>query len=186
MTRTLNVMFIDDELPVLDGIRRALNKTVKDRWELSFFQDGSSALREIEERQPDVLVTDMKMPEMDGKLLLKIVHARFPSIRTYLLSGQCSEQEAEEVAHSTAHLLAKPFNSETLLRTLQPVDTAKVMALTARLEVSAQPTLPETPPHPMAKDIENEDDDPVYSRDYDLQFFVPKAVLDVTDPPIEN
>ncbi|MBT4701276.1 MAG: response regulator [Rhodospirillaceae bacterium] len=126
MDTTLSIMFVDDDLPVLEGIRRTLAKKSRNRWGLSFFPSGLGALREIERQQPDVLVTDMRMPGMNGKILLEIVHVRFPGIQTFILSGQCSEQEALDLVRTKNRYFRKPFDRTGLLEVLRLVEDLQV------------------------------------------------------------
>ena len=59
------VMFVDDEPSVLQGLRR-LFRSKKDCWRMLFANSGNDALALMSHSQVDVLVTDMRMPGMDG------------------------------------------------------------------------------------------------------------------------
>jgi CheY-like chemotaxis protein len=71
------VLFVDDEAALLDGLRGRL-RGMRDRWEMVFVESGARALTEMELRAFDVIVTDMRMPGMDGAQLLSIVSERWP------------------------------------------------------------------------------------------------------------
>lgn len=71
-----SVLFVDDEMNILSAIRRAV---VDEPFQAFFANSGKEALKIMEEREIAVLVTDMRMPEMDGLQLLKIVKEEYPA-----------------------------------------------------------------------------------------------------------
>jgi two-component system, NtrC family, response regulator HupR/HoxA len=78
------VLFVDDESNVLSAIRRA----VQDEKYMPFFAgSGSEALTIMENNEFCVIVTDMRMPVMDGLTLLKIVKEKYPKTVRVVLSG---------------------------------------------------------------------------------------------------
>jgi YesN/AraC family two-component response regulator len=66
------ILFVDDEPMVLDGLRRSLHSMRKD-WEMVFVTSGSEALESMANQSFDIVVTDMRMPGMDGAQLLEEV-----------------------------------------------------------------------------------------------------------------
>ncbi len=110
---TRRILFVDDEPRVLDGLRRML-RVLRDELEMEFASGGPEALRVLERSPVDVLVTDMRMPGMDGIQLLEEVRQRFPRVARIVLTGQC-DREAVFRAMALAHRqLAKPCDAETL------------------------------------------------------------------------
>ena len=78
------VLFVDDELNILSAIRRA----VTDEAFQSFYANSAKeALKIMAEQEIAVIVTDMRMPEMDGLQLLKIVKSDYPDTVRMVLSG---------------------------------------------------------------------------------------------------
>jgi HD-like signal output (HDOD) protein len=107
------VLFVDDEERVLQGLGRML-RPMRDTWAMRFAHGGEEALALLAEASTDVLVTDMRMPGMDGAELLSQVRRRFPHTVRIILSGQASR---EAILHSVriAHRqLAKPCDAEVL------------------------------------------------------------------------
>lgn len=78
------VLFVDDEAHILSSIRRA---TIDEHFEAIFAGNAKEALQQFEERTISVIVTDMRMPEMDGLTLLKIVREKYPKTIRIVLSG---------------------------------------------------------------------------------------------------
>ena len=107
------VLVVDDEQRVLAGLRRQLHGR-SDEWELVFVEGGEAALAELAARPADVLVTDMRMPGMDGAQLLARVAAEHPRVARLVLSGQ-AEPERQLAARGCCHrYLVKPCPGEQL------------------------------------------------------------------------
>jgi HD-like signal output (HDOD) protein len=107
------VLFVDDETALLDGLRGRLH-SLRARWDMVFVESGSRAVIEMEMRPFDVIVSDMRMPAMDGAQLLAIVNERWPQTIRIVLSGY-SEQEATLRLMTLAHqYLSKPCDARQL------------------------------------------------------------------------
>ena len=107
------IIFVDDEAPILDGLRDVLRKQ-RSVWEMTFVVGAAAALAELERQPFDVIVTDIRMPGMDGATLLEKVKQDYPSSVRIVLSGQ-AEPEAARRAMRVAHqFLSKPCDGETL------------------------------------------------------------------------
>lgn len=101
------VLIVDDEQCVLSGLRRQLHAR-RGEWELVYLEGGQAALDELAARGADVLVTDMRMPGMDGAQLLARVASEHPRVARLVLSGQ-AEVERQLVARGCCHgYLTKP------------------------------------------------------------------------------
>ncbi|MEZ4503307.1 MAG: response regulator [Dehalococcoidia bacterium] len=116
MTRR-RVLFVDDEPRVLRGLRRLLDP-MRDEWEISFAESGAEALDKLSEAEFDAVVTDMRMPGMDGAELLHEVLRRHPHTVRIVLSGQSDQETRLRAAGPTHQFLTKPCDEETLRRTL--------------------------------------------------------------------
>lgn len=131
----MRILFVDDEACVLDGLRDLLRRQRRD-WEMVMALGGAAALRELDGDAPfDVVVSDMRMPDIDGATLLEYVRDRSPESVRIMLSGQ-TEIDAALRAVPVAHqFLAKPCGRDELvgaikrgLRTRTPVTDASVRA----------------------------------------------------------
>jgi len=107
------ILFVDDEPSILGGLRVRLRRQ-QERWDMVFALSGEEALKLLGEARFDVIVTDMRMPGMDGAALLKRVQQERPDVVRIVLSGH-SEMEATLRAIPVAHqFLAKPCDANVL------------------------------------------------------------------------
>jgi HD-like signal output (HDOD) protein len=107
------VLFVDDEPRILEGLRRMLHPQRYD-WEMAFAPGGEAALALMEASLFDVVVSDMRMPGMDGAALLSRVRDQYPQVVRIVLSGHtelASAMRAVPVAHQ---FLAKPCDADKL------------------------------------------------------------------------
>jgi response regulator RpfG family c-di-GMP phosphodiesterase len=81
---TRTILFVDDEEKVLKSLQRGL---LDEPYELYFATSGKEALKILEENEVHIIVTDMRMPEMSGLELLKIVKEKYPKTVRMALSG---------------------------------------------------------------------------------------------------
>lgn len=113
------VFLVEDEIVTREGIRDNVD------WESAGFEfcgeapDGEMALPLIEESKPDILITDIKMPFMDGLQLSKIVREQMPWIKIIILSGHNEFEYAQAaVKLGVIEYLLKPISSSDLLKSL--------------------------------------------------------------------
>ncbi|MEM8950723.1 MAG: response regulator [Pseudomonadota bacterium] len=113
-------LFVDDEPLVLSGLRRML-RSLRHDWDMSFANSGREALELLDGGDFAVVVSDMRMPEMDGATLLNEIAARHPATARLVLSGH-AELEAILRAVRPAHqFLAKPCDPKLLEGALQRI-----------------------------------------------------------------
>jgi len=107
------ILFVDDEPKLLEGLQRML-RPMRQEWEMRFAQSGAEALNILGKEPFDVVVSDMRMPGMDGAQLLAEVKGRFPQTVRIILSGH-SEKEFVLKSVKTVHqYLSKPCDPETI------------------------------------------------------------------------
>ena len=118
----LKVFLVEDECVVREGLRDCID------WERYGFEfcgdapDGELALPQIRKLRPDILITDIKMPFMDGLALSKLVCAELPETRIILISGHNDFEFAQEAIEiGVEQYLLKPVTKTSLLKTLEDV-----------------------------------------------------------------
>jgi two-component system response regulator YesN len=118
----IKVFLVEDE----KIIRKSIKNNVK--WEENGFEfageapDGEMALPMIEKLHPDIVITDIKMPFMDGLELSDILKKKMPKIQIIILSGYGEFDYAKEaIKIGVTDYLTKPVTGEQLLEALNKV-----------------------------------------------------------------
>ena len=114
----VTILFVDDQPLVLDGIRRMLLAHRRE-WSMRFAVSGEDALHLCAAGPVDVIVSDMRMPEMDGAALLELVAQRHPDTIRIVLSGHSELEAALRAMDVTHQYLAKPCEGPMIARTLE-------------------------------------------------------------------
>lgn len=118
MSSKKRILFVDDDVNVLNGLRRMLHRLRSD-WDMEFVESGEDALQRLSEESFDVVVSDMRMPGMNGAQLLEQVQQRYPHIVRLILSG-FSDQELILRSVGPAHqFLAKPCDADMLTESVR-------------------------------------------------------------------
>ena len=107
------ILFVDDEVFVLDGLKRMLRR-MRTQWEMEFVDSGEAALDLMGQKDFDVIVSDMRMPNMNGAELLNEVKDQHPNSIRFILSGYSDKDLILKSLDSTHQYLAKPCDPETL------------------------------------------------------------------------
>lgn len=115
-----SLFVVDDE----DDIRRGIIESVD--WEHLGFQivgeaaDGEDAMRKIEALSPDVVLSDIRMPGVDGVLLMRFIHEHFPRIKIIVLSGYSDFAYLESsIKNGVAAYLLKPTDLDAFRETFE-------------------------------------------------------------------
>ncbi|MBA4699869.1 MAG: response regulator [Ruminococcus sp.] len=113
------VFLVEDEIVIRNGIKNSIDWQ-KEGYEFSGeASDGELAYPMILKVKPDILITDIKMPFMDGLELSKMVKEALPEIKILILSGYNEFEYAKEAIHiGVADYLLKPISSTKLLEAL--------------------------------------------------------------------
>ncbi len=149
---TYKVFLVEDEIATREGIRDAVD------WRAAGYEfcgeapDGEIALPLIRERRPDTVITDIKMPFMDGLQLCRILRETLPSTKVIILSGHDEFRYAQEAIQiGVTEYLLKPIAPQDLVAALRKVarqideehqTTAHIEALQAHM-VNQRPLLRE-------------------------------------------
>jgi HD-like signal output (HDOD) protein len=112
------ILFVDDEPNVLAGLRNAF-RPQRHQWDMVFALGPEEALAKIAESSFDVVISDMRMPHMDGATLLREIKQRQPQAVRMILTGQ-TEQESVMKSVFIAHMfLSKPCEPDFLKRIVE-------------------------------------------------------------------
>jgi response regulator RpfG family c-di-GMP phosphodiesterase len=126
------ILFVDDESRILDGMRRMMHAE-RARWEMEFAVGGEAALKASETKPFDVVVSDMRMPGMDGATLLGHFQSRYPSTARIILSGYSEAALATRAGQVAHRFLAKPCNAADLRSMIERVCTLQEVLCTPEI-----------------------------------------------------
>src|SRR5438477_7497844 len=105
---TKHILFVDDEPRVLDTLKRSL-RGMRGDWTLTFCGSGAEAMQVMDTKVVDVIVADLRMPDLDGASLLKYAQEHHPDT-VRIIATAPSEQDAALRALPIAHqYLTKPI-----------------------------------------------------------------------------
>ncbi|HPO13875.1 MAG TPA: response regulator [Candidatus Hydrogenedentes bacterium] len=113
----IKILFVDDEPNVLDGLRRMLH-SMAGVWDMRFLTDPFEALQAIQDCFFDIIVSDLRMPEMDGAVLLQEVRHRSPETVRIALSGYSDQASTLRAVSQMHQFLAKPCAPDELIAIL--------------------------------------------------------------------
>jgi len=118
MTRSnLEVCIIDDEVVVCKRLQQYLTK---EGYTVETFVDSQSALERIEEKQFDVVVTDIRMDHIDGLEVLERVVAKGADTRVIMITGYATIEIAREAeAKGAFDFISKPFRPQDLREVIE-------------------------------------------------------------------
>lgn len=133
MEQKFKVIVADDERLIARNIARNIEKANESFQVISMASDGLEAYEQTAQLLPDVVFSDIKMPEMDGIELIRRIASEFPAIRTVIVSGFNDFELAREALRNQAvDYLLKPINPYDLKKTLHKLE-ADLLARQNRL-----------------------------------------------------
>jgi len=111
------ILFVDDEKNILTSLRRLLRK---EHWNLRFASSGKEGLEILSQQPIDLVVSDMRMPEMSGSQFLKEVKASYPDTLRVILTGYADRESVQEVLREeySQQMITKPWDEDQLKATL--------------------------------------------------------------------
>ncbi len=137
---------MDDEPNILDGLRRML-RSMRNEFDLHFSRSGKEALEIMEKNEFDVVVSDMRMPGMDGAELMAEIMYRYPHSIRIMLTGQADEESILQTVGVVHQFLAKPCDPESLKNILVRASALHRLMVDGKLKdiissIDALPSLP--------------------------------------------
>lgn len=152
MVNLPRVLFVDDDADVLGGLSNALRK-YRSRYDLVFVLGGPAGVEEARRATFDVVITDMRMPEIDGASLLLQVRDHDPTTFRMILSGYADENSVTRALPVAHQFVDKPCNFKELIAVIDRACSLRAMfgsapmrALIDRLAHVASPA--DTAPDP--------------------------------------
>ncbi|MGO4109933.1 response regulator [Paenibacillus sp. YAF4_2] len=134
------ILIVDDEAIFRKGLRKIVESS-SGSWQVAGeARDGYEALEMLESLLPDVLLTDIRMPRMDGLQLIQITKQRFPNLLVIVLSGFDEFTYLQQsLRHGVRDYLMKPVEREELFKTLDRLESELTQVQTASEVYAAEP-----------------------------------------------
>jgi DNA-binding NtrC family response regulator len=112
MKEKLDILLVDDETIVLQRLKPALSKI---GCNVETFEDAKEALKRIDAKVFDIVVTDIMMPEVNGIELLEYIQKKSDRTKVIMITGYATEALAREAMSKGAFdIIAKPFRPDDL------------------------------------------------------------------------
>jgi DNA-binding NtrC family response regulator len=113
----IQIIVIDDEPIVGKRLKPALEKS---GYEVEFYETGAAALKRLSEKDFDIVVTDVRMDEIDGMEILTRVTENRPRVKVIMITGYATIEVAREaMAKGAFDVIAKPFKPNDLREIIQ-------------------------------------------------------------------
>lgn len=127
----MRVLVIDDEKPLAETLAIILRSA---GYEATTAYDGTNALSQVESFQPDIVISDVVMPGMNGIEVCSRIQAEHPQCHIILFSGQAATNELMQNAR------AKGCDWELLVKPVHPADLlTKLASLTSSQQLAKRP-----------------------------------------------
>ncbi|WP_338669086.1 response regulator [Pseudodesulfovibrio methanolicus] len=144
--KKIRLLFVDDETNVLAALRRML-RNKKDHWDMALVNSGQAALEALDKAPFDVIISDIKMPGMDGAELLTRVKDAHPGTIRIALSGQVDLNEVIRSIRSVHQYISKPCSAEDLIARIEGALQSKEVLTDPEMlklvtEIDALPVIP--------------------------------------------
>ncbi len=112
------ILFVDNELELLQTLQESL-RISEPNWSVVCASSGRDALEQLKKSRFDVVVADLRMPEMDGAELLEKVQEVQPQTMRFILSGDVDRDDVIRLALPTHQCFSKPLNIDELRQTIR-------------------------------------------------------------------
>ena len=120
MVRTEHILIVEDEHLVAHALLRALNLS-RDGYTVESCGSAEEALERLDDGSFDLLISDWRLPGMNGLELIEMAHQRNPGIRSVLITAFGSPQVEEQARRLSDAYLPKPFRLRDMIETVRCV-----------------------------------------------------------------
>lgn len=116
----MRIMFIDDEISIIKTLQNALKPL---NYECDLFEDPTEGIEAYKNKHYDVVITDVRMPVIDGIEILKLVKAINPDAYVVLISAYPDIKGTKDILDNNAYaLFRKPLNFKEFIRILEKIE----------------------------------------------------------------
>lgn len=118
----LRILFVDDDPLILAGLKRLFRRFERE-WQAEYVTSGEEALQFFAQAPFDVVVSDLRMPAMDGAALLSLIRERYPRVIRVILTGICLRESGLRTLSPAHQCLTKPCDPIELRNTIHRVSS---------------------------------------------------------------
>ncbi len=128
------ILIVEDEPPVAQALRRALDLPHGGGYLVESCESGEAALEHLNNAPFDLIISDLRLPGMNGLELIALAHQRDPRLRSVLITAFGSPQVEEQARHVTDAYVPKPFHLRDMIQIVRCIldDTQDRMNPSAR------------------------------------------------------
>jgi len=119
--KNLSVLFVDDEEIVIDIMQDILPMLFKNSY---YARDGVEGIEQFKLNKPDIIITDISMPHLDGISMLKVIKEIDENVKIIFLSGHNEQDQIEACKNLNGEFIIKPISSSILYQALGKVISA--------------------------------------------------------------
>lgn len=114
------LLIVDDEKWIREGLRYTINWEELDISEIIEAEDGGEAFEKVQEFSPDIIITDIRMPDFDGLILSSMVREKYPKTKIIIISGyQDFDYTKQAISLGVSDYILKPINENEILETVK-------------------------------------------------------------------
>lgn len=118
MAEKAKILICDDE----QGVRQSFNVILGKKYDLAFVNDGPEALEHLKTHPVELILLDIKMPQMDGLKVLKEVKKINPTIKVIIVTGYSTIATAyRAIKCGASDYIPKPFDKDYILNVVEKV-----------------------------------------------------------------
>ena len=148
MSYKKRILFVDDDPDLLSGMKEML-RPMRELFTAEVASSGMEALEIMAEYPCDIVISDMRMPGMDGVQLLSTIKEQYPNTIRLMLTGQTDNESVLRTVGIVHQFLAKPYESANLKRVLLKVSVLHNLLSDEQLKsiissIDSLPSLPAT------------------------------------------
>lgn len=115
-----NLLIVDDEAPIRKGLSQFINWNNLDCCIMATANDGKEAIELLNNHQIHIVITDIRMPDLDGLKLSAYIHQNFPKIRVIILTGFADFEYAQSaIQYGVSDYIVKPVAKDKIMSSVQ-------------------------------------------------------------------
>jgi DNA-binding NarL/FixJ family response regulator len=126
--KKIRILLVDDQVLFVESLRTVLETRATDFEVVGVALSGREAIRLVIEKQPDIILMDVRMPDMDGVEATKIIHGAYPRINVLMLTTFDDDVHVvEALNHGAAGYMLKDIPPEELIVSLRAVHSGSII-----------------------------------------------------------